>query len=54
MICTEHRFLAEKLMNVVLGKSYSQAKHTAMHVLPGQKMPTASFAQAKDATASFA
>ena len=39
---------------VVLGKSCSQAKHTATHVLPGQKMQMASFAQAKDATASFA
>ena len=41
-------------LDVVLGKSCSQAKHTAMHVLPGQKMPTASFASAKDATTSFA
>ena len=29
---------------VVLGKSCSQAKHTATHVLPEQKMLTASFA----------
>ena len=35
---------------VVFGKSCSQAKHTAAHVLPGQKMPMASFALAKDAT----
>ena len=27
------------LNDVVLGKSCSQAKHTAAHVLPGQKMP---------------
>ena len=38
----------------VLGKSCSQEKHTATHVLPWQKMPTASFALTKDATASFA
>ena len=30
--------------SVVLGKSCSQAKHTAVHVLPEQKMLTASFA----------
>ena len=34
---------------VVLGKSCNQAKHTTAHVLPGQKMPMASFAQATDA-----
>ena len=32
------------IMDVVLRKSRSQAKHTAAHVLPGQKMQTASFA----------
>ena len=32
------------LCHVVLGKSCSQAKHTAAHALPGQKMPMASFA----------
>ena len=42
------------LMYVVLVKSCRQSKHTAAHVLPRQKMLTASFAKAKDATTSFA
>ena len=37
------------MCDVVLGKSCSQAKYTAAHVLPGQKMPMASFALATDA-----
>ena len=40
--------------NVVLVKSCRQSKQTAMHVLPGLKMPMASFAHTKNATTSFA
>ena len=32
-----------------VSKIMPPSKHTAAHVLPGQKMPTASFAKAKDA-----
>ena len=39
--------------DVVLGTSCRQSKHTTLHVLPRQKMPTANFAKAKDAIASF-
>ena len=50
-----YRFLAPHMTttlvisDVVLGVSCSQEKHTAAHVLPGQKMLTASFDLAKDA-----
>ena len=36
--------LSTENKHVVLGKTCSQSKHTAAHVLPGRKMPTASFA----------
>ena len=50
-VCTQLKIT--KKLHAVLGKSCSQAKHTAMHVLPGQKMPPQVLSWQQMAKATF-